>query len=119
MTDLEFWIVITIVVNLLINTVASELFRRKRLEQLESYFNGNESFERNRSLRVDSYLGRQMRLHMMFATIFMARRLHKNGFLAKDEEKKIPKKLRVQILSIYAHLSLVMISSLVLCFSLS
>jgi hypothetical protein len=63
-------------------------------------------------------MGRLMRLNMIFVTLLMARRLHRNGHLAKDEEKKIPEKLRKKLLVVYAYETIVVLSALAFHFTI-
>jgi hypothetical protein len=116
MTDTEFTIGMIIALNIFISFGFTGYFQYGKLSELEHHLDGNESVEWNRTVWGSGFIGRQMRLNMIVVTILMARRLHRNGFLGKDEEKKIPKNLRIQLLAAYAYESVAVLSSFIFYF---
>lgn len=91
------WWALVIGLNIWINVGIVLFFYYRRLERLEGYLEGIECIEWNRTICGDGYLGRQLRFSTVLLIVIMPSFLYKRGKTPKDSDKRIPKKLRMQI----------------------
>ena len=118
MTTGQFWVAIAVVINMWVNIGVMVFFQRCRLKQLELYLSGGECVEWKRTVWEGGYIGRQMRLNTIVNIIILPRFYYRMGEIEQDADKRIPIKLRRQLLAAYAHMFLTMFAMVVLYFTL-
>lgn len=118
MTDGEFWVAIIIVVNLFASLCILAFFQHRPLEKLESYLKGVKCVEWNHAVWGGGYIGRQMRLSTIVNIVVWPTLYFKLGHIPLDAHKRIPVRLRKQLVAVYAYLFFSMIGLCALYFTL-
>lgn len=118
MTTGQFWLAIFVIANLWVNLGVMIFFQRCRLEELERYLAGGECVKWKRTIWEGGYTARQIRLNTLVNIVLFPRFYYKHGEIAQNADKRIPIKLRIQLVLAYAHLYLTGIGMGALYFTL-
>lgn len=104
MTTVQFWVAIVVFANIWGNIGVMIFFQRCRLETLEGYLEGVKCVELHRAVWGEGYIGRQMRLNTIANIVSWPKLYYKLGQIPQGADRRIPEKLRKQLVAVYAHL---------------
>jgi len=118
MTTGQFWLAAAAILNLWINLGIMIYFQRYRLEEIERYLAGGACVKWKKAVWEGGYIGRQMRLNTLVNIVVWPGFYYRLGEIEQDADKRIPIRLRIQLVLAYAHLYLTGIGMGALYFTL-